>query len=211
MRTLKCYNRTIALVWKLSRIHQVNFSPDLGAWLRVIIKLLYSKKRSRKISEETLHPAELNGQTRWAPQSPTTSFRSVLGLVAQSYPTLCDPMDCVPLRDRTRVSCIAGGFFTIWATGEAHTVINWIPSSCRHGCVSLEQRRAMTMSLMLTGAQHTVTSSGSNLKTIQCCFPWSTQPPYLQISVSQEPCNWVGHQNPPNPSRGKQYMPSWDS
>ena len=96
MRTLKCYDRTIALVWKLSRIHQVNFSPDLGAWLRVIIKLLYSKKRSRKISEETLHPAELNGQTCWAPQSPTTSFRSVLGLVAQSYPTLCDPMDCVP-------------------------------------------------------------------------------------------------------------------
>ena len=68
-------------------------------------------------------------------------------LVAQSYPTLCDPMDCslpgstvheilqerlleciaIPCsrgssqtRDRTQVSCIAGGFFTSWAIREAH-------------------------------------------------------------------------------------------
>ena len=67
-------------------------------------------------------------------------------LVAQSCPILCDPMDCSPqgssvhellqarilewvtipsfrgssrLRDWTRVSCTAGGFFTIWATREA--------------------------------------------------------------------------------------------
>ena len=61
--------------------------------------------------------------------------------VAQSYPTLCDPMDytvhgilqarilewvAFPFsressqpRDRTQVSCIAGGFFTSWATREA--------------------------------------------------------------------------------------------
>ena len=54
--------------------------------------------------------------------------------VAQSCPTLCDPMDCIAhgilqarvlewvgfpfsrgssqLRDQTQVSCIAGGFFT---------------------------------------------------------------------------------------------------
>ena len=63
----------------------------------------------------------------------------------QSYPTLCDPMDCSPLdssvheilqeflewvaipftwgsslsRDQTLVSCIAGRFFTIWACREA--------------------------------------------------------------------------------------------
>ena len=64
-------------------------------------------------------------------------------LVAQLCPTLCDPMDCslpgssvhgilqarilewvaIPFfrgssqpRDWTQVSCIAGGFFTIWAT-----------------------------------------------------------------------------------------------
>ena len=61
--------------------------------------------------------------------------------VAQSCPTLCDPVDytvhgilqarildwvAFPLfrassqpRDRTQVSCIAGGFFTSWATREA--------------------------------------------------------------------------------------------
>ena len=66
--------------------------------------------------------------------------------VAQSCPTLCDPMDhsppsssvhgilqarmlewvAVPFftgssqpRDQTHVSCIAGGFFTVWATREA--------------------------------------------------------------------------------------------
>ena len=66
--------------------------------------------------------------------------------VSQSCPTLCDPMDCnLPgssvhgilqartlervavsfsressqPRDRTQVSCIAGGFFTIWTTLEA--------------------------------------------------------------------------------------------
>ena len=75
-------------------------------------------------------------------------------LVAQLCPTLCDPMDCSPPgssvhgisqarilewvaisfsrgssqpRNRTSVSRIAGGFFTIWATREAlcgvHTVI----------------------------------------------------------------------------------------
>ena len=72
-------------------------------------------------------------------------------LVAQSYLTLRDPMDCsltgfsvhgilqaitlqwvaIPFsrgssrtRDRTWVSCIAGGFFTAWATREAPN--HWI-------------------------------------------------------------------------------------
>ena len=66
--------------------------------------------------------------------------------VAQSRPTLCDPMNCSPpdhsvhgilqaripewvaisfsrgsslLRDQTQVSCIAGRFFIVWATREA--------------------------------------------------------------------------------------------
>jgi len=69
---------------------------------------------------------------------------SVLCLVSQSYLTLCNPMDCSPPgsssmgilqarmlervampssrgssqpRDWIQVSCIAGRFFTIWATG----------------------------------------------------------------------------------------------
>ena len=55
-------------------------------------------------------------------------------LVAKSCLTLCHPMDCSPPgewvaipssrgsswpRDQTQVSCIAGRFFTIWATREA--------------------------------------------------------------------------------------------
>ena len=66
-------------------------------------------------------------------------------LVVQSCPTLCDPRKCRPgssdygilqarilewvaisfsrgtyqPRDQTQVSCIAGRFFTIWATREA--------------------------------------------------------------------------------------------
>ena len=72
----------------------------------------------------------------------------VLCLVTQSCLTLCDPVDCSPPgssvhgvfqarvlecfaisfsggssypRDRTQVSCIAGRFYTIWATREAHS------------------------------------------------------------------------------------------
>ena len=70
-------------------------------------------------------------------------------LVAQSCLTLCDPMDCSPpgysvlgilqarilewvaipfsrgssrLSDWTQASCIAGRFFTIWATREVHSI-----------------------------------------------------------------------------------------
>ena len=73
--------------------------------------------------------------------------------VTQSCPTLCDPMDCsLPAssvcgifqarvlewvaisfsrrssqaRDRTRVSCIAGRRFTIWATREARESLNYV-------------------------------------------------------------------------------------
>ena len=70
-------------------------------------------------------------------------------LVAQSRPTLCDPMDCslpgssvceilqartlewvvIPFsrgpsqpRDQTQVSCIAGRFFIIWAMKQVNLV-----------------------------------------------------------------------------------------
>ena len=68
--------------------------------------------------------------------------------VAQLCPTICDPMDCSPSgssvhgipqarilewiaipfsrgisqpRDRTKVSCITGRFFTVWATGKSYS------------------------------------------------------------------------------------------
>ena len=80
----------------------------------------------------------------------------VESLVAQSCPTLCDPVDyslpgssiygilqarilewiAVPLsrasswpRDWTQVSCIAGRFFTIWATGKILTNLDSILKS----------------------------------------------------------------------------------
>ena len=72
----------------------------------------------------------------------------------QSCTTLCNPMDCSPQGSsvhgilqarilewvvmpsssgspwfgaRTWVSCIAGGFFTHWATGEALIILSWSP------------------------------------------------------------------------------------
>ena len=73
--------------------------------------------------------------------------------VAQSCPTLCDPMDSrvqatgvgslsllqgifptqgsSQSRDRTQVSCIAGGFFTSWATREA-LLLTEVSASCAH-------------------------------------------------------------------------------
>ena len=80
----------------------------------------------------------------------------MLLLVAQLYLTLCDPMDCslpgssvhgilqarilewaaMPFsrgsswpRDRTRVSWIAGRFFTIWATRGAPRALPWVGKS----------------------------------------------------------------------------------
>ena len=78
-------------------------------------------------------------------------------LVAQLCPTFCHPMDCRPpafsdhgilqekilqwvaipfsghssqTRDRTQVSCIAGRFFTIWATRGTHSNQYRLKLSC---------------------------------------------------------------------------------
>ena len=77
---------------------------------------------------------------------------AVLYLVAQSYPTLCDLMDCsspgslcpwdspgkntlvgccallqgiFPTQESTQVSCIVGGFFIVWATREAYSSVQF--------------------------------------------------------------------------------------
>ena len=82
-----------------------------------------------------------------------TKTKIPLCLVAQLCPTLCDPMDCSPPgssvhgilearilewvaisfsrgsswpRDWTLVSCIAGGFFTVWITRD--TLTEWLKS-----------------------------------------------------------------------------------
>ena len=82
-------------------------------------------------------------------------------LVAQSCPTVCDPMDCSPPgssvpeifqarilewvaisfskgssqpRDRTQVSCTAGRFFTNWATGEARPKQSHMQTQSKQVC-----------------------------------------------------------------------------
>ena len=76
---------------------------------------------------------------------------AVLWLVAQPCPALCDPMGCsppgssvhgdspgkntgvgchallqgiFPTQDQTQIFHIAGGFFTVWATGEAQRYVS---------------------------------------------------------------------------------------
>ena len=94
-------------------------------------------------------------------QKSMTSFWWCEVSVTQSCLILCDPMDCslpgssvlgilqarilewaaIPFsrgssqaRDRTKVSCIAGGFFTSWATREAQALGNPSPISVSGCC-----------------------------------------------------------------------------
>ena len=91
--------------------------------------------------------------------NPCESEKKAKVLVTQSYLTLCDPMDCSPLdsfvhgilqarilervaisfsrvsswpRNWTEVSCIAGKFFTIWATWGALSEPPGKPSNLIH-------------------------------------------------------------------------------
>ena len=91
----------------------------------------------------------------WVPQlfSWNRIVNRLCAQLLQSCLTLCNPRDCsppgssvhgilqagipewvamhsfegpAPPRDQTRVSCITGGFFTGWATGEAQCVLQFI-------------------------------------------------------------------------------------
>ena len=89
-------------------------------------------------------------QTEVGTRTGKHSWEHLKVLVTQSYPTLCDPMDCSPPgssvhgllqarilewvaipfsrgsfqpKDRAQVSCIAGGFFTIWVIKEAQRTL----------------------------------------------------------------------------------------
>ena len=102
----------------------------LGRLLNLSVLQLFSVKRGRLTDQG--RPCVLQ-------------LPCLLGLVAQSYPSLCNPMDHSPAgsavrgdlqvripewviipssrgssqpRDRTQVSRIAGGFFPVWATKE---------------------------------------------------------------------------------------------
>ena len=94
-------------------------------------------------------------------------------LVAQLCPTLCNPMDCslpgssihgisqarilqwVAIsfsrgssqpRDQTRVSCIVGRFFTVWATcGHERNCTTWLGSTSKDAAVKPTRRSHMSI------------------------------------------------------------------
>ena len=96
-------------------------------------------------------------QTDSLPAEPPGKLRNAHMVVTQSFPTVCDPMDCSPpgssvrgilqaripewvaipffrgssqLRNQNWVSHTAGRFFTDWAAREAHIVSISIYNSC---------------------------------------------------------------------------------
>ena len=95
-------------------------------------------------------PFETPDSTRAGSRQIWVRLNSVKAWVAQSRLTLCNPMDCSPTmllclwarildwvamtssrgsswpRDWTWVSCIAGGFFTVWATSIWIGVNNFV-------------------------------------------------------------------------------------
>ena len=121
---------------------------EIRGWARVGKKedqekglICLSEMGSEKVEDEGENYREICCCSSWL-------WLKKVKLVAQSCPTLCDPMDCNPPgssvhgilqarilewvaipfsrgsswpRDLTYVSCFAGRFFTIWATWEAHT------------------------------------------------------------------------------------------
>ena len=117
-------------------------------------------------------------------------------LVAQSCPTLCDPMDCSPPgssvheifqarilewvtisfcrgssqpRDRTQVSCTTGRFFTDWATREAPAM----PETQEMWVRSLGQKDALEKEM----ATHS--------SILAWKIPWTEEPGGLQSMGSQ--------------------------
>ena len=130
--------------WPVYRGHQVMRLPTHPALTRQEAELeLHSALAACPSASEGSPLSRAKGLASPAPGLwPYTSpGRKWKVKVAQSCPTLCDPMDyTVPgilqatileraafpfsressqPMDRTQVSCIAGGFFTIWATREA--------------------------------------------------------------------------------------------
>ena len=137
--------------------------------------------------------------------------------VAQSCPTLCDPMDYTvhgilqarilewigfPFsrgssqpRDRTQVSCIAGGFFTNWAIREAPNQSRWQWSNHHMTNVKMTGRAYCTVSvwshlpLYIKSLAHWLSVLGSR--------PWMGRgwnPPLDVVAGIQNKANFPFHQ-----------------
>ena len=125
--------------------------------------------------------------------------------LSQSCPTLCDPLDYTvhgilqarilewvafhfsrgssQPRDRTQVSCIAGGFFTSWAQGTVH--LNLVRLNCR-------RRQWHPTPVLLPGKSH-------GQRSLVRCSPWgcyrsdTTERLHFYFSLS---CIGEGNGNP---------------
>ena len=120
-------------------------SHPLSQWCQPAISSSVIPFFSCPQSLPSSEPFPMSQLFAWGGQSTSYLFYYIVK-VAQSCPILCDPMDCslpgssvhgilqtrilewvvIPFsrrssqpRDQTHVSCIAGWFFTIWATREA--------------------------------------------------------------------------------------------
>ena len=106
-----------------------------------------------------------------------------IALVAQSCPTLCDPMNGSPsgssihgifqarilewaaisffrgssqTRDQTQVYCVAGRLFTVWATREAPKYMFWLRENITGPLSSVQFSHSVVFnSVRLYGLQHT--------------------------------------------------------
>ena len=121
--------------------------------------------------------------------------------VAQSCPTLCDPMDstvhgtvqtrilewvAIPFskgssqsRDRTQVSFIAGGFFTSWATREALNLRVPLPKNKSMHCCWFFSHPVISDSLQLHGPQHSrppCSSPSPRVYPSSCSLHWWCHP-----------------------------------
>ena len=127
--------------------------------------------------------------------------------VAQLYPTVCDTMDCSPpgssvhgviqagilewfaillsrgsswLRDKTQVSCIAGRFFTGWATREAwnyYVILLNVSKATLDLCSSTQYLEGLaTHDCPHILDRETVQKYRMNTATVLYCWPCSEIP-----------------------------------
>ena len=126
--------------------------------------------------------------------------------VAHSCPTLCDPVDCTvhgilqgrtlewvafpssrgsfQPRDRTQVSCIAGGFFTCWAISSGQFSCSAVSNSLRpHGLQHAKSHQLL---------QFNQTHGHWVCDATQPSHPLSSSsPPGFSLSQHQGLFNWV--------------------
>ena len=118
-----------------------HFAVKEGAWRLLVASLLSSAALCVGAAPSRLHQKLVNGP-QWPFDYAHRDITATQGKVAQLCPTLCNPMDyrihgslqarilewvAFPFsrgssqpRDWTQVSCIAGRFFTSWATRDAY-------------------------------------------------------------------------------------------